>query len=130
MQPYIYPRVHKIDKHLRAGVLHACTRMLKVLELLREAYQPIFSRIIFTGGTRPTGFPLEERWVECDGSGGSMMQSCLANVMQVQTLPFHMRVHVNKWLVAPTPTLSPAPTLTTLLGFSRVIKSIISLRNA
>ncbi len=99
-----------------------------MLELLREAYQPIFSRIIFTGGTRPSVFPGEERWVECEGSGGSMMQSCLANVMQVQTLPFHMRVHSR--LVAPTPTLSPAPTLKTLLGFPRVIKSIVSLRKA
>ncbi|EIE18111.1 hypothetical protein COCSUDRAFT_49414 [Coccomyxa subellipsoidea C-169] len=61
--------------------------MLKVLELLREAYQPIFSRIIFTGGTRPSEFPGEERWVECDGSGGSMMQSCLANVMQEVEAP-------------------------------------------
>lgn len=60
--------------------------MIRTYELLREAYRPIFEAIVFTGGPRPMELPGDELWVECNGSGGSMMQACLANVMQVQKI--------------------------------------------
>lgn len=61
-----------------------CDRLLKTYEVLRKAYQPLFSNIVWTGDSRPEDLPGDEVWVECDGKGGTTMQACLANVMQVR----------------------------------------------
>lgn len=62
-----------------------CDRLLETYEVLREAYRPLFSTIIWTGDSRPEDLPGDEVWVDCDGKGGTIMQACLANVMQVRS---------------------------------------------
>ena len=50
---------------------------------LREAYEPIFATIIWTGWVgRPWELPAHEAWVDCESQGGGFNYMCLTNVMQ------------------------------------------------
>jgi hypothetical protein len=55
-----------------------------VYRALREAYRPLFSKIVYTGfEERPPTLPASEAFVTCQGERGSLQYACFANVMQV-----------------------------------------------
>ena len=57
---------------------------LDVYRALREAYRPLFSKIVYTGfEERPPALPAAEAFVTCQGERGSLQYACFANVMQV-----------------------------------------------
>ena len=66
------------------------TGWFEVYKTLREAYEPIFGSLVFTGFPfRPSELPDEEHWVTCEGWEGNLQYSCFANAIEVFPLCFH-----------------------------------------
>jgi hypothetical protein len=60
------------------------TGWLDSYRILKEAYEPIFGAVLFTGfKSRPEEIPESEPWVECDEWEGTLQYACFANVIQV-----------------------------------------------
>ncbi len=66
------------------------TGWLETYHILREAYEPIFGTLVFTGlPERPAELPEQERFVTCEAWEGNVQYACFANVMEVR---FFLRV--------------------------------------